>query len=63
LNEELQFGIILATFIISLIGTIIAFYRLDYAKRQYDVSVQMLKESRLYWQKRLSEDKKKRRRT
>ena len=63
LIEDLQFVIILATFIISLIGTVVAFWRLEYAKRQYDISVKMLKESRKYWRKRMTEDKKRGRRT
>jgi len=60
---DLQFGLILATFIVSLIGTIVAFWRLEYAKKQYDISVKMLKESRKYWQKRMAEDRKRGRRT
>ena len=60
---DLQFGLILATFIVSLIGTIVAFWRLEYAKRQYEISLKMLEESEKYWNARLKRDKKEQQRT
>ena len=60
---ELNTILIIITLVISLIGTIVALFRLEYARKQYDISVKMLKESRRYWQKRMERDKKEQRRT
>jgi len=65
---ELELTLIIL--IVSVIGTIASLYRLDYAmkqykltKKQYEITVKMLKESRKYWTKRLKEDRKRGRRT
>jgi len=56
-------ALIVATFIVSTIGAICAIWRLEYAKKQYEISLKMLEESRKYWQQRLTRDEKKKRRT
>jgi len=59
----IEIALIIATFIVSLVGLIVALWRLEYAKKQYEITVKILKESRTYWHKRLKEDRKRGRRT
>lgn len=55
--------VIVATFVVSIVGTVCAVWRLEYAKKQYEISRIMLEESRKYWESRLSKDEKCKRRT